>query len=81
MPRIIPEPRYFSIPSIELGVEVLRNRALNCWPWAIVDPFAGCGDPLAGGDDGSVADDGHQVAVPARLRPEHTEAVLGVVEK
>src|ERR1039458_10148186 len=32
MPRIIPEPRYFSIPSIELGAEVLRNRALNCWP-------------------------------------------------
>src|ERR1700719_825751 len=34
MPRIIPEPRYFSIPSMELGAEVLRNRALNCWPWA-----------------------------------------------
>src|SRR5208337_1847095 len=34
MPRIMPEPRYFSIPSIELGAEVLRNRALNCWPWA-----------------------------------------------
>src|ERR1700693_1142773 len=34
MPRIMPEPRYFSIPSIELGVEVLRNRALNCCPWA-----------------------------------------------
>src|ERR1700733_7961661 len=32
MPRIMPEPRYFSIPSIELGAEVLRNRALNCWP-------------------------------------------------
>src|SRR5271163_253057 len=32
MPRIIPEPRYFSIPSIELGAEVLRKRALNCWP-------------------------------------------------
>jgi hypothetical protein len=30
MPRIIPEPRYLSIPSIELGAEVLRNRALNC---------------------------------------------------
>ena len=30
MPLIIPEPRYFSIPSIELGAEVLRNRALNC---------------------------------------------------
>src|SRR5271165_4368789 len=34
MPRIIPEPRYFSIPSIELGAEVLRKRALNCWPRA-----------------------------------------------
>src|ERR1700735_955729 len=34
MPRIMPEPRYLSIPSIELGAEVLRNRALNCWPWA-----------------------------------------------
>src|SRR5271154_2772000 len=34
MPRIIPEPRYFSIPSIELGADVLRNRALNCCPWA-----------------------------------------------
>src|ERR1700689_2028865 len=34
MPRIIPEPRYLSIPSIELGAEVLRNQALNCCPWA-----------------------------------------------
>jgi len=32
MPRSIPEPRYFSIPSIELGAEVLRKRAFNCWP-------------------------------------------------
>ncbi len=27
-----------------------------------------------------MADDGHQIAVTARLRPEHAEAVLGVVE-
>ena len=27
-----------------------------------------------------MADDGHQIAVPARLRPEHAEAVLSVVE-
>src|SRR5208283_5537889 len=47
---------------------------------AIVDPFAGCGDPLAGRDDGGVADHGHQIAMSARLRPEHAEAVLGVVE-
>ena len=37
-------------------------------------------DPLAGGDDGRVAHDGDQIAVAARLRPEHAEAVLGVVE-
>jgi hypothetical protein len=46
----------------------------------IIDPFAGCGDPLAGRDDGGVADHGHQIAVSARLRPKHAEAVLGVVE-
>src|SRR5712675_1091908 len=33
MPRIIPEPRYFSMPSIEVGAEVRMKRALNCWPW------------------------------------------------
>ena len=27
-----------------------------------------------------MAHDGHQIAVPARLRPDHAEAVLGVVE-
>src|SRR6266480_6490739 len=33
MPRIMPEARYFSMPSAEVGAEVLTNRALNCWPW------------------------------------------------
>src|SRR5215207_7984538 len=33
MPRIMPDPRYFSMPSIDVGAEVFRNRALNCWPW------------------------------------------------
>src|SRR5208337_425082 len=47
---------------------------------AIVDPFARRGDPLAGGDDGGVADHGHQIAVSARLRPQNAEAVLRVVE-
>ena len=27
-----------------------------------------------------MADDGHQIAVSARLRPEHAETVFGVVE-
>src|SRR6267142_980428 len=29
----MPEPRYFSMPSIDVGADVFRNRALNCWPW------------------------------------------------
>jgi hypothetical protein len=33
MPRIIPEERYFSMPSVDVGAEVRRNRALNCCPW------------------------------------------------
>src|ERR1700736_5877676 len=33
MPRIMPEPRYFSMLSSDVGSEVFRNFALNCWPW------------------------------------------------
>src|SRR5713226_23488 len=33
MPRIIPEPRYFSIPSIVVGGAASRNEALNWTPW------------------------------------------------
>jgi hypothetical protein len=33
MPRIIPEPKYFSMPSIEVGADMRMKRALNCWPW------------------------------------------------
>jgi hypothetical protein len=32
MPRIIPEPRYFSIPSVVVGAVALRNEALNWTP-------------------------------------------------
>src|SRR5215510_9902216 len=28
----MPDERYFSMPSAEVGGEVRRNRALNCWP-------------------------------------------------
>jgi hypothetical protein len=47
---------------------------------AIVDPFARCGDPFAGGYYRGMANDGHQIAVAARLRPENAKAGLGVVE-
>ena len=46
----------------------------------IIDPFPGRGDPLAGGDDRDMADHGHQITVPPRLRPKNAKAVLGVVE-
>jgi hypothetical protein len=75
MPRIIPEARYFSIPSAEVGAEVWRNRALNCWPWvrsltqlpvAVTHSpgeIAGCRDPLAGRDRGGMADQGDQLTL------------------
>src|SRR5215469_16584794 len=31
--RIIPEPRYFSMPSTVVGAAALRNEALNWTPW------------------------------------------------
>ena len=35
MPRIIPEPRYFSMPSAVVGGEERRKAALNCWPCSL----------------------------------------------
>ena len=69
------------MPSIDVGAEVFRNRALNCWPWVrslIHSPEAVIHSPAR--DRRGVADDGHQVAMSARLRPENAEAVLGVLE-
>jgi len=46
---------------------------------AIIDPFArGC-DPLAGCDGRSVSHQGNEIAMPAGLGPQHTEAILGIV--
>ena len=33
MPRIMPEPRYFSMPSSVVGAVAFRKVALNCRPW------------------------------------------------
>jgi hypothetical protein len=54
MPRIIPELRYFSMPSTEVGAEV-RFELLAMG--VVVDPFARCRNPLACRDSGGVADD------------------------
>ena len=47
---------------------------------AVVDPLARGGDPLPRSHHGGMADHGHQVAMPPRLRPQDAEAVLQVVE-
>src|ERR1700687_2150536 len=77
MPRIIPAPRYFSMPSMDVGAEARRELLAM---GLVVDPFARRCDPLAGGDHRGVADDGDQFAVAARLDAQDAQAVLGVVE-
>jgi hypothetical protein len=81
MPRIMPEPRYFSIPSTVVCAVALRNEALNWTPSVrSVDPGSARLDELAGRDHRSVAEDGDQVALAAGFDPQHAEAVLVVVE-
>ena len=47
---------------------------------AVVHPLARGGDPFPRSHHGGMADHGHQVAMPPRLRPQDAEAVLRVVE-
>ena len=46
---------------------------------AVVDPFAGGRDPLAGGNGGGMANHGHDVTMPARLSAHDAKTVLSVV--
>ena len=46
---------------------------------AVVDPFARGGDPLTGRNGCGMADNGHDVTMPARLGAQNAEAVLGIV--
>jgi hypothetical protein len=57
----------------EPGLELLAMGA-------IVHPFSRRRDPLAGGNACRVADHRHEVAMAAGLRPQHAEAILGIVE-
>jgi hypothetical protein len=47
---------------------------------AVVHPFPGRRDPLAGGDHRGMADDGDQLAMTPRFDAEHTKAAVGVME-
>ena len=81
MPRIMPEERYFSIPSVVVGGVVFRNLRLELLAMrAVVEPFARGGDPFTGRDRRGVAHHRHEVANPAGLDAQHAEAILGIVE-
>jgi hypothetical protein len=76
-------------PGTEILLDALSRRRrrgahearLELLPMGtVIDPFARCRNPFAGGDHRSVTDDGDQVAVAPRLDPENAKAVFGVVE-
>src|SRR5215831_579507 len=46
---------------------------------AVVDPFAGGRDPLAGGNGGGMANHGHDVTMPACPGAQNAKTILGVV--
>jgi hypothetical protein len=46
---------------------------------AVVDPFARCGDPLAGRDHRGMPGHRDEFAVPACLDPQNAETVLLIV--
>jgi hypothetical protein len=46
----------------------------------VVDPFAGCGDPLTSGDRRRMPYDSYQLAVPSCLDPENTKPIIVIME-
>ena len=81
MPRIIPEPRYFSIPSVVVGgVAFQKPRAELHAMGAIVGPFAARLDELAGGDHRGMTDDSDRITLATRLYAQHAEAVVFIMK-
>jgi hypothetical protein len=75
----MPEERYFSMPSAEVGgrrAQEARFELLAVGP--VVDPFAGGGDPLARRNGCGVANHGHDITMPARLGAQNAKAILWV---
>jgi len=83
MPRIRPERRYFSMPSVDDGrrrrrvAQEVRLELVAVDP--VVDPLPRCGDPLPGRDRGGAVDDGDRIAMAPCLDPEHAEPIVRVV--
>ena len=64
---------------MDAGGEKSGKRALLLAVGAVSYPLPGRRDPFAGGHHGGVAHRGDQVAVTARLAPQHAEAISGIV--
>ena len=80
MPRIMPEERYFSMPSAEVGGDVRRNRALNCWPCVrslTHSPDAVIHSPAAIAC--GMADNGYDITMSTRLGAQNAKAILGIM--
>ena len=45
-----------------------------------VDPFAGCGDPLASGNGRGMPNDRYQLAMPSCLNPKNAKTVVVIME-
>ena len=81
MPRIIPEPRYFSVPSVVVGGNRFQKSGAELHAMgSIVGPFAARLDELAGGDNRGMTDDGDGFTLAARLHAQNAEAVVFVME-
>ena len=76
----MPDARYFSMPSAEVGGDVRRKPRFELLAvGAVVDPFAGGRDPLADGNGGRIANHGHDVTMPASPGAQNAKTILGVV--
>src|SRR5436305_813917 len=80
MPRIIPEPKYFSMPSTVVGAFEEGSPELHAVD-AVVDPAAARLNELAGRNHRGVPKHGDQLPLAARLDAQHAKAVLVVVER
>jgi hypothetical protein len=68
------------MPSAEVGADVRKKRALNCWPWVrSLTPFARGRDPFTGSNGCGVPHYGHDIPMPAHLGAQNAEAILGIV--
>jgi hypothetical protein len=67
----MPEERYFSMPSAEVGGDVRLSP--------VIDPIARSRDPLTGGNARSMANHSHDVTMTTRPGAQNAEAVFGIM--